>query len=192
MIFPIQVLLVNGPELETPSRKYATQGQAFDLSLSGNALPVFKDDFDEDGTHNTVTASCPGWLTCELNETVYSFSGTPDNAQVGSHEITLTATDPHPDDSLTNPDDYIEQTRHIFTVTVANVNDAPTVNGQGSRPVHHALRFRCGAQRIRGSGERLRQRREVRRLLTWISELTRKKKSPLPLKREKIVGLVDL
>ncbi|MBL91653.1 MAG: hypothetical protein CMH56_07545 [Myxococcales bacterium] len=134
--FSIQVLLSNDPpEIQNPiSTKYGTQDTAFELRLTGNKLPVFVDDTNEDGTENTVSVTCPAWLNCDLQADEYAFTGTPGNAQVGTHTVTLLATDPHPDAAtLANPDAYVEETAHAFTINIANVNDPPQVNGSGLR-----------------------------------------------------------
>ena len=96
--FSIQVLLSNDPpEIQNPiSTKYGTQDTAFELRLTGNKLPVFVDDTNEDGTENTVSVTCPAWLNCDLQADEYAFTGTPGNAQVGTHTVTLLATDPIP------------------------------------------------------------------------------------------------
>ncbi len=56
----------------------------------------------------------PAWLT--FDAVTQTFSGTPDDAQVGSVDLTVTATD---SGNLSASD--------TFTLTIQNVNDAPTV-----------------------------------------------------------------
>ena len=56
----------------------------------------------------------PSWLN--FNAATATFSGTPDDAQVGSLDLRVTATD---GENLNVSD--------VFTLTVANVNEAPTV-----------------------------------------------------------------
>jgi Ca2+-binding RTX toxin-like protein len=78
---------------------------------------------DEDaGDVVTLSASLadgtalPTWLTFDAGTA--TFSGTPDDAQVGTLDLKVTATD---EDSLNVSD--------IFTLTVTNVNEAPTLTG---------------------------------------------------------------
>ncbi|MBI2668467.1 lamin tail domain-containing protein, partial [Candidatus Woesearchaeota archaeon] len=66
---------------------------------------------DDDQLSYTVTA--PAWLKFDLN--TLTISGTPTNAEVGDHVITIKVSDP------ANAED--EQT---YTLTVVNENDAPT------------------------------------------------------------------
>ena len=56
----------------------------------------------------------PAWLNFNAGTGV--LSGTPNNSHVGSHSIMLRATDSN--------NAYVEQS---FTITVNNVNDAPTI-----------------------------------------------------------------
>ncbi|MBH0199723.1 MAG: hypothetical protein HP497_09940, partial [Nitrospira sp.] len=56
----------------------------------------------------------PAWLS--FNPTTRTFSGTPDDAQVGSLDLKVTATD---SGELSASD--------IFTLTIQNINEAPTV-----------------------------------------------------------------
>ena len=65
----------------------------------------------------TYTASgLPAWLT--FNAATRTFSGTPGNAQVGFVDITVTATD---------NGTLVVGVSDTFRITVANVNDAPTI-----------------------------------------------------------------
>ena len=59
-------------------------------------------------------SALPTWLS--FNATTRIFTGTPDDAQVGSLDLRVTATD---NGNLTVSD--------VFTLTVTNVNDAPTI-----------------------------------------------------------------
>ncbi|THI86102.1 MAG: hypothetical protein CAF41_009330, partial [Nitrospira sp. CG24A] len=78
---------------------------------------------DQDAIHgDTLTYSAslangsalPTWLS--FNATTRTFTGTPDDAHVGSLDLRVTATDTG---NLTASD--------VFTLTVQNVNEAPTV-----------------------------------------------------------------
>ena len=65
-------------------------------------------------TGDTVTLQCttvPSWMSC----TAGALTGTPANADVGSHAVVITATD------------GTASTTDSFTVVVANANDAPTI-----------------------------------------------------------------
>ena len=69
---------------------------------------------DVDNSTLTLTASAlPGWLS--FNAATRTFSGTPTNANVGTVNVTVTASD----GSLSVSD--------VFAITVTNTNDAPTV-----------------------------------------------------------------
>ncbi len=78
---------------------------------------------DQDAIHGDVLTysaslangtALPAWLS--FNSTTRTFTGTPDDAQVGSLDLRVTATD---SGTLTVSD--------TFTMTVTNVNEAPTV-----------------------------------------------------------------
>jgi len=80
------------------------------------------DTFADPDAGDTLTYSAtladgmalPSWLS--FDEATRTFSGTPDDAQVGSFNLRVTATD---SGNLSVSDD--------FTLTVTNVNEAPTV-----------------------------------------------------------------
>ncbi len=69
---------------------------------------------DADNDPLTYTATTPLWLSFDAS--TRTFTGTPTNADVGIHAVTVTATD------TTNA-----STTDSFTVTVANSNGAPTI-----------------------------------------------------------------
>ncbi|SVD17123.1 uncharacterized protein METZ01_LOCUS369977, partial [marine metagenome] len=69
---------------------------------------------DDDG--DTVTLACttvPAWLTC----TAGALSGTPDNDDVGSHSVVITATDGNSGSATDS-----------FSIAVVNTNDAPEIS----------------------------------------------------------------
>ncbi|WP_309381286.1 putative Ig domain-containing protein [Cerasicoccus frondis] len=110
----------------------ATHTQAFSIAVSNvNDAPSFTSTpitaIDEDALYSyavatsdpdlgdivTVTTSdLPAWLTFDGT----TLSGTPTNGDVGSYDITLTATD------LEGATDT-----QAFSITVSNVNDAPSI-----------------------------------------------------------------
>ncbi len=67
------------------------------------------------GDSLSVSVSAPSWLTYSNGV----LSGTPGNAEVGTHVVTLTATDVAG-----------ESVQEAFSITVLNVNDAPTVQNE--------------------------------------------------------------
>ena len=71
-------------------------------------------DVDSGDTITYAATTLPSWLT--FNAKTGVLSGTPDNAQVGNHSVVLTATD---------SGGAVDT--QSFTITVSNVNDAPTV-----------------------------------------------------------------
>ena len=95
--FELTVTLSNAPisVVNEISDQTGMQGETFGLTVAGANLPLFSDDAEDDGTENIVTADCPSWLTCSLQEGIYSFVGIPSNADVGTHTVTLAAKDGH-------------------------------------------------------------------------------------------------
>ena len=88
----------------------ATEDAAFSFTFAANTFS----DVDA-GDSLTYTASgLPGWLT--FNAGTRTFSGTPANSDVGVVTVTVRATD--------TGGAWVEDQ---FDITVANVNDAPTV-----------------------------------------------------------------
>ncbi|NZD48140.1 putative Ig domain-containing protein, partial [Sphaerotilus sulfidivorans] len=71
-------------------------------------------DVDAGDSLSYTTSALPSWLS--FNMATRTFSGTPANADVGSLTITVTAKD----GSNAAASDS-------FVLTIANVNDAPTV-----------------------------------------------------------------
>ncbi|MBI3896877.1 MAG: putative Ig domain-containing protein [Gammaproteobacteria bacterium] len=91
----------------------ATEDNAFSFQVPVN---TFADPNDTLAYSATLTdgSPLPSWLS--FNSTTGTFSGTPLNGNVGSTNVRVTATDTG---GLTVSD--------VFAITVANVNDAPTV-----------------------------------------------------------------
>ncbi|HEY3476162.1 MAG TPA: putative Ig domain-containing protein [Anaerolineales bacterium] len=86
------------------------------------SISVPANTFTDEDSNDILTYSAnlangdalPSWLT--FNPAMQTFSGTPDDAQVGSIDVRVTATDTG---DLTASD--------VFTLTVQNLNEAPTV-----------------------------------------------------------------
>ena len=75
-----------------------------------------------------VTAPCaPAWLSLTNvgNNGTGRLSGTPTQAQVGTHAVSLLVTNTRTNATATQS----------FTITVANVNDAPVITGQTPNPI---------------------------------------------------------
>ena len=104
------------PTVATPLvDQTAVEDAAFTFTVPAN---TFADpDAGEVLTHSVSLAdgtALPTWLS--FNAATRTFSGTPENAQVGSLDLKVTATDTG---NLSVSD--------AFTLTIQNVNDAPTV-----------------------------------------------------------------
>jgi len=87
------------------------------LSITVPANTFVDQDAGDALTYRATLANgnaMPSWLN--FNTTTRTFSGTPDDAQVGSLDVRVTATD---SGNLTASD--------VFTLNVTNVNEAPTV-----------------------------------------------------------------
>ena len=99
------------------SSSLADQSATEDASLS---YQIPAGSFDDLDTSDTLTytatladgSALPGWLSFDAS--TRTFSGTPENGDVGSLDVRVTATDPHG----SSVDD-------VFTLTTANSNDAP-------------------------------------------------------------------
>ncbi|WP_264915043.1 beta strand repeat-containing protein, partial [Shewanella xiamenensis] len=106
--FSIVVANVNdAPTISSTAVTSATQDAAYSYTLVAS-------DSDVGDTVTLSAVTLPSWLS--FNPATGVLSGTPTNANVGSHVVVLRATDT---DGLT-----AEQS---FTIVVANVNDAPTI-----------------------------------------------------------------
>ncbi len=113
-------LLLGGPVNHAPTVANPLAGQAVleDVALSIQ-IPV--DTFVDPDVHDVLAysagsvdgAALPSWLMFDAE--TRTFTGTPDDAQVGSLDLKITATD---SGNLSVSD--------VFTLTVQNVNEAPT------------------------------------------------------------------
>ncbi|MDZ8095390.1 MAG: putative Ig domain-containing protein, partial [Nostoc sp. DedQUE05] len=116
-VFTLTVNNVNdAPEVMNEiANQQATEDTVFTFIIPDN---TFKDVDAGDTLTYTATLengdSLPSWLT--FNAATKTFSGTPLNANVGSLNIKVTATDL-----------ALAQISDVFTLTVNNVNDAPEV-----------------------------------------------------------------
>nr|WP_256613131.1 putative Ig domain-containing protein [Shewanella baltica] len=107
--FSITVTNVNdAPTISSTAITAATQDAAYSYTFAAS-------DTDVGDTLTLSAVTKPSWLS--FNTTSGVLSGTPSNADVGSHAVTLKVTDT---DGLT-----AEQS---FSITVTNVNDAPTIS----------------------------------------------------------------
>ena len=99
------------------SSSLADQSATEDASFS---YQIPAGSFDDLDTSDTLTytatladgSALPGWLSFDAS--TRTFSGVPENGDVGSLDVRVTATDPHG----SSVDD-------VFTLTTANSNDAP-------------------------------------------------------------------
>jgi VCBS repeat-containing protein len=106
--FSIVVANTNdAPTFDSAPVTAATEDSAYSYSISTS---------DVDGDPRTITATTlPTWLTLTDNgDGTATLSGTPTNAEVGSHAVVLEVTD------------GTAITTQSFSIVVANTNDAPT------------------------------------------------------------------
>ena len=104
----------DGPVVSSPlADQAASEDSAFSYQIPAGSF----DDLDTSDTLSyTATladgSALPGWLSFDAS--TRTFSGTPENADVGSLDVRVTATDPH--------GGSVDDT---FTLTTANTNDRP-------------------------------------------------------------------
>ncbi|MCU8085751.1 beta strand repeat-containing protein, partial [Shewanella sp. SM23] len=107
--FSITVTNVNdAPTISSTAVTAAIQDTAYSYALTAT-------DSDTGDSLTLSAVTKPSWLS--FNATTGLLSGTPSNADVGSHAVTLRVTDT---DGLTAD--------QSFSITVTNVNDAPTIS----------------------------------------------------------------
>ncbi|HHB77567.1 MAG TPA: tandem-95 repeat protein, partial [Desulfobulbus sp.] len=110
--FTITVANVNdAPTITSTPNTAATEDTFYTYTFSTN-------DADSGDTHTLSAPTLPSWLSFDTNTGL--LTGTPTNADVGNHTVTLRVNDGSVD---------VDQT---FTITVANVNDAPTITSSPS------------------------------------------------------------
>ncbi|MGI1969456.1 putative Ig domain-containing protein, partial [Shewanella baltica] len=107
--FSITVTNVNdAPTISSTAMTAATQDAAYSYTFAAS-------DTDVGDTLTLSAVTKPSWLS--FNAATGLLSGTPGNADVGAHPVTLRVTDT---DGLTAD--------QSFSITVTNVNDAPTIS----------------------------------------------------------------
>ncbi|MEH2208188.1 MAG: putative Ig domain-containing protein [Nostoc sp.] len=122
-VFVLTVNNTNDPPevFQAIADKEATEDTVFNFTIPDNTF------IDIDGDSLTYTAtlengnSLPSWLS--FNAATKTFSGTPLNANVGSLNIKVTATDP-----------ALAKVSDVFVLTVNNTNDAPEVGNEIADP----------------------------------------------------------
>ena len=99
----------DNPVFDSTAVTVATEDSLYSYTISTS---------DTDVETLTITASTlPDWLTLtDNNDGTAILTGTPDNTEVGNHNIVL------------NVSDGSVNSNQSFTITVANSNEAPTVN----------------------------------------------------------------
>ncbi|MBU2393785.1 MAG: tandem-95 repeat protein [Gammaproteobacteria bacterium] len=111
--FAITVVNTNdAPVVSSAAVTSATQGSPYSYSFTAT-------DVDAGDTLTRSVVTKPAWLNFNAGTAV--LSGTPANSDVGAHAVTLRVTDAA---GL-----FADQS---FTVTVTNINDAPTISGAPS------------------------------------------------------------
>ena len=105
--FTITVANVNdAPTFTSTAVTSATEDSAYSYTVTTS-------DVDSGDTVTLAGTTVPSWLS--FNASTGALTGTPLNAHVGNHEVVITATD-----------ESSSSVTQSFTITVANVNDAPT------------------------------------------------------------------
>ncbi|MDH5517172.1 MAG: putative Ig domain-containing protein, partial [Gammaproteobacteria bacterium] len=108
-LFNLQVVNTNdAPTVTSSAVVLATEDSGYSYSFAA-------EDVDKDDTLIYSATSIPAWLG--FNAVNGVLSGTPVNADVGAHAVTLSVSD----GAVT-----VDQS---FTITVSNTNDAPTISG---------------------------------------------------------------
>ncbi len=112
--FTINVANVNdAPQITSSAITSATQDSAYSYTLSSS-------DIDGDALSISAT-TLPAWLVLTDNgDGTALLSGTPGNAEVGNHNVVIEVSD------------GVLTTSQSFTISVANVNDAPQITSSAS------------------------------------------------------------
>ncbi|MYM64759.1 VCBS domain-containing protein, partial [Pseudomaricurvus sp. HS19] len=115
------------PTVTTALTDQATdQGSAFSFGVPAGTFA----DIDSGDTLTLTTSNLPAWLS--FDATTGTFTGTPANSDVGTTQITVTATDSH-GATVTS----------TFDLVVNNINDAPVLD-----PISQVTTVEDGAQII--------------------------------------------
>jgi Ca2+-binding RTX toxin-like protein len=105
------IFLNHAPTVATPlPNRNAMEDSDFSFTFSAAAFV----DVDPGDLFSYTAAGLPGWL--QFNAATRTFSGIPRNDDVGSVNVTVTATD-----------NWGASVSDVFQITVANTNDAPVV-----------------------------------------------------------------
>jgi hypothetical protein len=116
--FDLTITAVNdAPTLANPiSDRIAIEGTYYSFTFEDNTFADvdFEDSLTYDARQSNGNA-LPAWLS--FNSATRTFSGTPDNSNVGSISITITATD-----------ESGQSATDIFQLTVSNTNSAPVLD----------------------------------------------------------------
>ena len=106
--FTLHVINVNDtPSVTSTPITVATEDVPYNYTMTVS-------DDDKDTLYYLVAPTVPSWATFDINTGL--LSGTPTNADVGTHNVTLRVTDTA----------YVVDQN--FVITVFNVNDAPTID----------------------------------------------------------------
>ena len=101
----------DAPAFATPRRSTPVTAATED---SAYAYAITATDVDAADTLTIGASTLPAWLTLTDNgDGTASLTGTPTNAEVGDHAVTLSVSDGTTTDTRS------------FTLSVANINDAP-------------------------------------------------------------------
>ncbi len=114
--FSIEVINVNdAPVISTTPQTSVAQDSNYQYIIAA----------DDDDLNTTLSYSAPvtpSWLTFDLNSK--TLSGTPLNANIGSHSVELQVSD---GEAIVNQN---------FTIEVTNVNDAPIIDGNPANSIN--------------------------------------------------------
>ena len=130
--FTITVANTNDtPTITSSEITEATQNTAYSYTVTTH-------DDDSGDTLSLDGALIPSWLT--FNDSDGVLSGTPTNSDVGDHSVFITATD-------SSQATFV----HHFTITVANINDKPTIT---SSPIIEAIENTAYSYRVTATERR--------------------------------------
>jgi hypothetical protein len=112
-VFTIAVANVNDlPAVTSTAVTAVAEDAAYTYTITAT-------DVDAGAILTYSAPTLPSWMS--FNTTTHVLSGTPTNAEVGNHDVTLRVTD--------NAAASVDQS---FTIAVSQVNDAPVINSQNA------------------------------------------------------------